>query len=102
MCAIIIFYYQLDCVEGMAQWTENAILMDTYPKNSTFPKQYVRKNSDISPPIQVNDKPSATSVQLEYENNKIADYVNVKRIGNGKVNMVDQITMEEQLAYPTR
>jgi hypothetical protein len=102
MCAIVIFYYQLDCVEGMARWTENSILTDTYPTTQTSPKQYIRKTTDISDSTQLYETPVKTSVLLEYENNKIADESCRNRVGNGKVNVVDQLNMEEQLTYPNK
>ena len=100
MCAFVIFYYQLDCVEGMAHWNGNTILTDMPPKKQTFPKQqYVRPSVQNSEPTLFYQKPDKKSVLLEYENNKIVDIVCCKQTGKCKVNILDQLNDEEDLLY---
>lgn len=99
ICAFVILYYQMDCVEGMARWNGNSILMDTMPTDQTIPKHnYIRSYTQQTKIPLFYQKPDKKSVLLEYENNKIVDISCSK--GQCKATVIDQLDNQEELMYP--
>jgi hypothetical protein len=100
-CLFVIFYYQMDCVEGMAQWTKNSVLTDIIP-NKNIPKHsYKRTTCASDTPSLFYQKPSKQSILLEDDSKKIVE-VNCAMKTNKlcTVNLTKQLETHEELMYP--
>ena len=100
---LVIFYYQMDCVEGMAQWTGNSTLTDILSSSSsTIPKQYYKRseNPSNSPPPLFYQKPDKKSILLEDDSKKIVEVTCCNTRKKCAVNVVEQLDAQEELMYP--
>ncbi len=105
-CIGVILYYQMDCVEGMAQWSGNTTLTDLAPTSvQDVPKQYYQRSKDPSkdPSNSTNlfyQKPDKRSILLEDDSKKITNVTCCSITKKCTVNVVDQLNVQEELMYP--
>lgn len=97
-CIFAILYYQMDCVEGMAQWTNNSVLTDILPVE-IVPKQSYKRTppKDSSSLYQTTSK---NSILLEDDSKKIVEVNCCKTNKRCAVHLVGQLDAHEELMYP--
>tara|TARA_Y100000992_G_scaffold76313_1_gene48225 strand:+ start:353 stop:925 length:573 start_codon:yes stop_codon:yes gene_type:complete len=99
VCLFVIFYYQMDSIEGMCKYNNNEMLTSVFIE-PTLPKDnYVRMNKK-EPRKIVNNKKK--SILLEDENLKIVDMTCCPVSGVCKASIVEKIDTEEDLVYPKK
>jgi hypothetical protein len=96
-CALVIFYYQMDCVEGMAQFNQCGTVSCYLPKKEPAKSKYMRNKKQI--PLFY-EKPSKKDVLLDYENKKFVDVACCKKSGKCVLSLEKQLDDEEDLVYP--
>tara|TARA_Y100000389_G_scaffold203876_1_gene253879 strand:- start:2613 stop:3188 length:576 start_codon:yes stop_codon:yes gene_type:complete len=99
ICLCVIFYYQMDFVEGMSRYQQSNLL-SPYLAEPEIPKgTFMRYDQPTNPPLYYK-KPEKLSVLLEDENKKIIDINCCPKTGTCRMNIVDKINIHEDLVYP--
>ena len=98
ICLFIIFYYQMDSVEGMSSFNQSEMLTSVL-EIANIPKDYYLRLKENTPQLFY-EKPKKLSVLVEDENKKIVDFECCPVSGKCKATVVEKLSVQEELLFP--